>query len=136
MNLQEKIKQEEKEIENKKKLLERFPDLEEHRDRWGNIRFISSEINTIADKVFINHNCGCCPDSPLQAWPYKEFFGIKVFSNPTQFFVGQKNQFGIGDIPDQDWEEELRKENISEEAIKEIQKYFNENPERNWTLED
>lgn len=136
MELKEKLEQQEKKIENQKKLLEKFPGIKEHSDRWGTIRLISKEINTIADEVFINHNCGCCPDSPIQAWPYKEFFGIEVFSDPTQFFIGQQNQFGIGEIPDSDWEEELRKENISEEVIRKIQQYFDENPERNWTLKD
>jgi len=134
MELKEKIAQKEKEAEVLKSLVEIFPDLKEHRDRWGNIRLMSKAINDIADEVFMNHNCGCCSDSPLQAWPYKEFEGTKVFSDPTCFFVGEKNAGGIGDNPDLDWEERLREVDISQTAIDKIKEYFEDNKPKYWDL--
>jgi len=127
MELKEKILQEETQIFAKKKLLEMFPDLSEHRDRWGRTRLMSSHINGVADEVFMNHNCGCCDDSPLQAWPYKTVNGIAVFSNPTCFCVGEKYAYGFGDRPFDDWEKDFREASISEVAIKKIQEYFDEN---------
>jgi len=132
MELKEQIVQEEEKLQTHKKLLDIFPDLSEDHDRWGNVRLKSKSINEQADKVFMNHNCGCCDDSPLQAWPYKEFHGVNIFSDPACFMVGISNYGACGDIEDYEWETKLRDKNISEVVIEKVKEYFKENPVENW----
>ena len=85
-------------------------------------------MNAIAIDIDINHSCGCCADSPLQMWPYKQIDGVKVFSQPPCFKVGEPNQWGIGEIAWDNWEDELQEVNISETVIQKIKKHFKENP--------
>ena len=127
MSYKEKLKKQKDEITKIEKVLKLYPDIEENRDRWGDIKFSSPSINPETDHIFINHNCGCCSDSPLQVWPYKTIEGIKVFSKPACFVVGEMNAYGSGERPYDNWEERFRKENIPETVIDQIQIFFNEN---------
>ena len=129
MSYIENLKKTKKEMLQMEKVLELYPDIEEHTDRWSNKRISSSSINSETDQVFINHNCGCCDDSPLQVWPYKNVNGIEVFSNPACFIIGEKIPFysGIGERPYDNWQEKLRKENITETVINKRQIFFNDN---------
>lgn len=125
--LSDKIKQQKFELNKIEKALELYPDIEENRDRWGDEKLSSPSINVETDSVLINHNCGCCPDSPLQAWPYRMVEGVKVFSKPACFTVGEENQWGCGEIEYDNWQEKLRKENIPEKVIDQVQEFFNNN---------
>jgi len=129
MDYIEKIKKQKKEIARTEKVLELYPDIKEKIDRWSNKRLSSPSINSKTDRVHINHNCGCCEDSILQAWPYKIVNGIEVFSDPACFVIGEKIPFyyGLGERSYDNWQEELRKENITETVINQIQKFFDDN---------
>ena len=127
MSYIEKIKKQKEEIAKIEKILELYPDIKENIDRWSNKKLSSLSINSETDQIYIDHNCGCCEDSPLQVWPYKNVKGIKVFSNPACFMVGEKNQWGSGDIEYDGWQDKLRKENIPEIVINKIQMFFNDN---------
>jgi len=99
---------------------------------------MSKSVNNKANEVWFNHNCGCCPDSPLQAWPHiihKET-GTKIHSNPACFMVGEQVAFGIGEQPYDNWQEKLKKENISSTVIKKIKEFFKENKPRHYELEN
>lgn len=71
-----------------------FPDLETHEDRWATVRYMAKSANARVDNVDFRYNCGCCADSPLQAMPYLEFNGLRVYSNPFYLFVGEKTYDG------------------------------------------
>lgn len=105
-----------------------FTDIEFHRDRWNNERVVSALINPKVDSVEIRHNCGCCNDSPLEVWPFKEVNGVKVFSNPPVFTVGEKYLMGTGDSPYDGWERALREATIPETIVDKVGAYFKENP--------
>lgn len=118
------------------KLLKDFPDLHKSIDRWSRVRLYSKQANAQTNDVDINHNCGCCNDSPLEARPFILINNIKVFSDPDRFTVGQKVDYGCGDKAYDDWQNALRKENIPEIIIEKIQEYFTENPPKYYTSED
>ena len=126
--LLQRIKEQIAELNNQKKVIEKYWDISENIDRWSTKRFSTAMINSEVNDVMIKHNCGCCEDSPLEAWPFKEIEGIKVYSKPAYFYIGEKNAYGIGDNPDEDWQALMRKSNIAEPVIKIIQKYFDDNP--------
>ena len=126
--LTEKLREQREDLDRTEKAIGLYPDIEEHSDRWGTKRLSSPSVNKDTDKVFIKHNCGCCPDSPLEAWPYKNVEGVRVFSKPAYFMVGEKNQWGFGEIEYPNWQEILRKENIPEKVIIQVQEFFNNNP--------
>lgn len=127
MNYTDKLKKQKEEISRTEKVLGLYTDIEESRDRWGDIKLSSPSINAETDNILINHNCGCCPDSPLQVWPYKIIEGFKVFSKPACFMVGEQNQWGYGEIEYDGWQDKLRKENITEIVINKVQEFFNNN---------
>ena len=126
--ISEEIEKREKELEGLKECLNRFPDLEWDIDRWSNKRLSSPSINKQATDVEFNHNCSCCADSPFQAWPHQVYKGVKIYSKPACFIIGEKNQYGIGDTPYTDWQEKLKENNINNIVIERIEEYFKENP--------
>lgn len=104
------------------KIQEQFNDLEIHTDRWGTKRYCSAQVNEIADKFMSKFNCGCCGDSPFEVWPYKEIEGIKIYSNPPYYWIGEKDSWDEDRdvIAKPEWFKGLRTNNISEELIKKI----------------
>ena len=135
MDISEKIQKLEKEVSEinfeiakLKNIQKEYPDIKTHTNRWKTERLFSKKVNNIVNKVDISHNCGCCEDSPLEAWPYKLIKGLEIFSDPCCFQVGHKNAYGIGECPYDDWEEKFKKNNISEVVIKKVKKYFKEYP--------
>lgn len=108
------------------KLREKYPDLVVQTARWGKKCFSSVSVNDKVDKIEMRHNCGCCPDSPLEVFPYLEDpLGFKVYSNPSCFQVGELHYIA-GDKPYDKWEEELRKVDIPQSIIDQIQKKFDD----------
>jgi hypothetical protein len=114
-----------REVEEMRALAEEFPDLTLHTDRWKTERLSSAKVNSVASEVLLKHSCGCCSDSPLQAWPYIEKNGKRIFSSPPVFTVGEKNMFGSGEIETPGWEEPMRAAGISEAAIARVRAYLN-----------
>ena len=106
-------------------LVKAHPDMWLHTNRWKKKRFVSESINSKVTNLDICHNCGCCSDSPLEVWPYYEYEGVKVYSEPPVFTVGEK--CGHGDRPYEDWESALKRANIPDIFIAKIQSYFDEN---------
>jgi len=130
--LLQKIEDQITELNNKKKVIEKYFDISEYTDRWGTKRLSTSAINKEVDCVMIKHNCGCCPDSPLEVWPYKLIDEIEIYSKPAYFFVGEQNAYGYGDKPNNDWQKELRDAEIPEFIIEKIQEYFDDNPPKEY----
>lgn len=128
-SFKEKLERELDELLRKKKLLEIYPDIRESTGRWGDVRLISQHVNELVDDVDICHSCGCCEDAPVQAWPFKVVNGVKVFSDPSKFVIGEKvpSYSGMGDRPYDNWQEELEKAGITQIVISKIQKYFKDN---------
>lgn len=128
----EEISKIQKEIETLEILLKKYPDLERHVDRWRTERFMSKQINSIADKCYFAHSCGCCNDAPLFVRPYiiDEETGAEIYSNPAQIFIGEKNPYPVPgrvykpERADPDWEEGLKKHNISQIVIDKTQEYL------------
>lgn len=117
--LQLQISMQNKELE----LTKRFPDLKEHLNRWKHRRLCSKSFNSMTVSAEISHNCGCCSDSPLEVWPYVEVDGIRVFSDPPVFAVGERSN-SRGEIEYEGWQETLKKDNISQAVIDYVQAYF------------
>lgn len=88
-------------------LLKEFPDLEEFGDRWNNIYFKAKSADSKVNQVWFNHNCGCCADSPYQAWPYIEFAGEKIHSSLGCIVVGESDDYE-GERPYPNWEEKVK----------------------------
>lgn len=109
--LQQEIQSKQQELDLAKKLLTQFPDLNLNINRWGTKRYSSASVNAIVMDFEARHNCGCCPDSPLEIWPYLEFNGVRIYSDPTGFGVGKKSWGGY-DTPNPNWRETLTKVNI------------------------
>src|SRR5688572_8878005 len=90
MNLKEKIEAEKNNISIMERLLKKYPDLKEKRDRWGKIRY-SANINHLCTDVHTHHSCGCCDDAVLYARPYLIDEGIYIYSEPEYFCIGEKD---------------------------------------------
>lgn len=104
------------------KLLELYPDLGIAVGRWEKQVFCSPAVNSSVTDCDIRHNCGCCSDSPLEIWPYKETEYGKVYSNPAIFRVGERGYYC--DMPYENWETWLKEEGISDVVIDIVKKYF------------
>jgi hypothetical protein len=109
------------------KLKQLFPDIKVHTNRWGTKRNYSKQVNSVATNVEIRHNCGCCADSPVEAWPYLNTEFGPIYSDPPSFFVGEQNGYGYGQIESSGWEKTLRASNISESVINQVRAFFDAN---------
>jgi hypothetical protein len=106
------------------KLTDRFPDLERTENRWRHEKLCSKEVNAIADKCYIHHNCGCCSDSPVEVEPYIEIEGFTIHSKPYSVMVGEKDPYEYGDRRWENWRESLEKAGFSEKIINQVDKHF------------
>jgi hypothetical protein len=116
------------EVERLTRLAIEFPNLQKHVGRWNKVAYYSISVNSRVDQVELRHNCGCCHDSPLEAWPYLEVSGGRVYSDPPCFSVGEKHYQG-GDKPYPRWREELKAVGISDEVIEVISVHFRSDKE-------
>lgn len=120
--LNSEIEKNQKELATLEKLKAQFPDLRVHINRWKTQRYYSALANELAEHYDMKHNCGCCGDSPLEVWPYTEYEGQRVYSDPPVFTVGENSYFG--DVPHEGWEDKLRVAKIKEKLIDSIQIHF------------
>jgi hypothetical protein len=105
-----------------------FPDLKRHVNRWQKERFCSKGANAKATDYDMSHNCGCCADSPLEVWPYTEQDGVRIYSDPPSFTVGEKNGYGYGETPYPGWDAKMREANIPEPLIDRVRMYLEAHP--------
>lgn len=108
-------------------LLVRFPDLERQTDRWGHEKFCSGSANHLVDKVHIHHNCGCCEDSPIEVEPYITIDGINIYGKPYKVVVGEKNKYGYGEVPYEDWQNRLTETGYPSIIVSLVERHFEEN---------
>lgn len=105
------------------RLLALYPGLREYTGRHQRVVYFSNTVNQKADQLELGHACGCCSDSPLVAWPYLESPFGRVYSDPPQFFVGEKHWIS-GDYPNSGWKKEMRAAQISEQNISQVAAHF------------
>jgi hypothetical protein len=103
-------------------LLEKYPDLELHVNRWNQERLMSSLV--VATDVDIGHNCGCCADSPVEVWPFTKEGETKIYVKGIPFIVGEKNSYEYGEVAYEAWDKKLREKGLSEELIKQVASYL------------
>jgi len=68
--LKKEAEEKSKEIERWEKIYKKYPNARIITGRWNYIAVSDESVNNKVDEVYIRHNCGCCDDSPLEAWPY------------------------------------------------------------------
>lgn len=113
-------------LEHPRDLVIDFPDIHIHTNRWKQERLSSTKAIITAEEVEIRHNCGCCPDSPIELWPYCTYEGLRIYSDPCGITIGEANPFG-GETPYADWQEKLRKLGFHEGIIEKVQAWFDAN---------
>ena len=130
------LRKQEANIQAKMALCEEFPDLHITRDRWRKERLSAKSANALCDDVWFNHNCGCCADSPLQAWPHVKRGELRIHSDPACFMIGERNAWGYGEKPWDNWEKKLREAGINEGVISKIEAFLAEHPPKEWEDDD
>lgn len=103
-------------------LLAAFPDVRKYTGRWNKVAYYSKTANPITDKYDQRFNCGCCPDSPLEVWPYVETLAGRVYSDPPMFTVGEKGSGGA--VPCGGWESGMLLAGIPQKIVGAIHTYF------------
>jgi hypothetical protein len=101
----------------------KYPDLKRYVGRWKKVAYCSPAVNALANECDIRHNCGCCPDSPLEVWPFLQTPQGRIYTDPPEFRVGEKHWIA-GDTPYPDWKERLRGAGISEALIDKVRAHF------------
>lgn len=102
--------------------MEQYPDLKLQPDRWGQRRLVSATVNGIATDCQIKHSCGCCYDSAIEAWPFVDFNGLRIYADGSPFIVGVGSY--SGEIPREGWQRELKDRGLSNAIIEKVQAYF------------
>lgn len=102
-----------------------YPDLQKYVGRWNKVAYYSKTVNAAVTNVDIRHNCGCCSDSPLEAWPFIETPHGRVYSDPSKFWVGQRSDYAeSGERPDEGWDTKMRDAKIPEAVIARVGAYM------------
>ncbi|GEM_PF-6632649 len=109
----------------------KYPDLDRNVFRWDKVCYATAAVNNRVTDYDQRHNCGCCADSPIEVFPYFEEDGLKLYSSPACFHVGQAN-YGNGEIPAEGWDAKMREAGIPESIIAQIQKFFDNHKPKDW----
>ncbi len=110
----------ESEIDLISKLKDRFPDLTTHTDRWKNVKYMSVKANSEVDNVHTYHSCGCCNDAAYLASPFLTVNGVRIHSNPCEFYLGDKSYDGHNFTSNSTFE--MEKHNINQIVIDKVKK--------------
>jgi hypothetical protein len=100
-----------------------YPTLQRFEGRWKKVVYFTKDVNAQVNRFDIRHNCGCCPDSPLEIWPYLETPHGPIYSDPPRFMVGERSRYG-GDRPYLKWEAEMQKVGLPEGIIGAVSMHF------------
>lgn len=101
-----------------------FPDLQVQIRHLRNLRkpiYYSEMVNSVAKDVEIIYSSNFGYYYPIIAMPFVEFNGYKIYSNPSDFIIGNDNKM------DEDWEISLKENNISYVVIEKIKAYEEKN---------
>jgi hypothetical protein len=134
----EKLNKQKEDIENQIKLFELYPDLSKYNGRWDSY-YQSTLVNQLRNNFDIEYrtSCGCCADAVIYAMPYVEHKGVKVYTNPAQITIGEKNEYGSGIIEYENWVIKAKEQyKLSDEIIKSISMYLDENLPVNYDDEE
>lgn len=129
VTLQKESAEKLREIERLKRLLAVFPDLQRDIGRWEKVVYSSKAVNELVTDYDRRLNCGCCPDSPLEIWPYLETPDGRIYSNPSCFVVGERHWIS-GAISQPGWKDKLRSAKIPEAIIERIAQGFRDDSEK------
>lgn len=99
-----------------------IPNLSYSVDRWKTFRLHSPEVNAQAEEVDIRHACGCCGDSPIQARPYIEKNGQRVYTVPEVFIIREKGY--CCEHPYPGWRTTMLEAGISMKVIERVEAFF------------
>jgi hypothetical protein len=111
------------------RLMKDFPDLKKKVGRWNKVVFYSRSANTRATGYDSRHNCGCCADSPLEIWPYAETEHGRVYTDPPEFRVGERDPMFSGDRPYDGWDKKMRDAEIPEAIVSAVAAHFRRHAE-------
>lgn len=123
--LEKETTEKQREADRLRQLQEMFPDIQRQVGRWNKVAYASKSVNTKVDKYELRHNCGCCPDSPLELWPYIETELGRIYSNPAKFTIGESN-YRQGERSYPGWDAKLRAEGIPEAMIERVGYLFDD----------
>lgn len=128
--MMDKIKALEKEAEELKELMQKYPDLKEHRGRWKTF-LTSEEVNKNPEGVHVVHSCGCCEDAVMYARFYHKVNDKYIYATKVDVTIGEKVPSYCRYLGDKSyklynsWEENV-KSVVGEIGIKLINDYFKE----------
>ncbi len=105
------------EAEKLEAMLKAYPNLRKKEGRWKKIAYYSKDVNALVDRFDRRFNCGCCVDSPLEIWPYLETPIGNIYSDPSDFRVGEKESHYGGTVPHKGWDKTMRAAGIPESII-------------------
>lgn len=125
MLLLNKLQSQIKEAQEKLKIIEAFPDLDERTDRYGISRLVSTKANHQVTEVETRFGCDCCADAELLAFPFLIVENHHVYSNPPCFVIGKKKESGI-DVR-RGWEDDFFDNDLPAEIILKIQEHLTAN---------
>lgn len=116
--LKEKQNKEKEELDKLEKLKELYPDLEVYTGRWNKKVYSSKLANASVDSYDERYNCGCCGDSPLEIWPYKETENGRIYSSPAKFTIANRNDFQpAGYVLYDNWKDVLVNADLNKDFI-------------------
>ena len=124
-NKQDEVNKAQEELITLLKLQNMFPDLTYSKSRWGQIRYSSGMVNSIANKCYTHHSCGCCDDAALMVRAYAEIDGFKVYAKPDSVCIGEKDTYlKGGERLDYDWSEIVKKAYPHTDVLAELEEEF------------
>jgi len=100
--------------------LENYKNLRGFRRSEGHVLMATDEVNQFCTHVEFAWD----DQGQLMAMPHIEDKKIRIYSNPTVFFVGYRNPNGFGIVPFQNWERYFEEFQIAPEVVKIIQDHL------------
>lgn len=84
------------------------------------------EINYFANEIDFQF------EDSLRAQVFSYEFGVPLYADPPVFLLGKLNPNGFGYIPDKDWEEWMKYNNVNPDIIKKVKDVLASKPPVNY----
>lgn len=108
------------------KLVEQF-DTTLRVDTTSNVtRLCTHEINYFANEIDFQF------EDTLRAQVFSYEHGVPLYSDPPTYLLGKLNPNGFGYIPDKDWEEWMKYNNVNPDIIKHVKDVLASKPPVNY----
>lgn len=100
--------------------MNKYPDLQECVDRWGNKYLLSESSVSRSTGYEIRRGCGCCPDAIIWLYPFVQDGEYQIYTLANRCRLGVNENFRLSYI-NYAWKNEMQQIGLNPQLIEHIE---------------